>query len=62
MAKLSPADVIKPIPPGVSWTAEPRSRPWSTPPKFVTVNDVAQGYVTNLSSAGMINSTLDISG
>jgi hypothetical protein len=59
MANLSPLDVIKPVPPGISWTAEPRSRPWSTPPKFVTVNDVAQGYVNNLSSANMVNSTLD---
>jgi hypothetical protein len=59
MANLSPVDLIKPVPPGISWTAEPKSRPWSTPPKFVTVNDVAQGYVTNLSSASMINSTLD---
>jgi hypothetical protein len=59
MVNLSPVDLIKPVPPGVSWTAEPKSRPWSTPPKFVTLNDVAQGYVTNLSSAGMINSTLD---
>jgi hypothetical protein len=59
MANLSPVDLIKPVPPGVSWTAEPRSRPWSTPPKFVTVSEVAQGYVTNLSSANMINSTLD---
>lgn len=59
MANVNPVDFIKPVPPGISWTAEPRSRPWSTPPKFVTVNEVAQGYVTNLSSAGMINSTLD---
>ncbi len=59
MANLSPVDLIKPVPPGVSWTAEPKSRPWSTPPKFVTLNDVAQGYVTNMSSASMINSTLD---
>ena len=59
MANLSPVDVIKPAPPGVSWTAEPKSRPWSTPPKFVTVNEVAQGYVTNLSSSNMINFTLD---
>ena len=59
MANLSPVDLIKPVPPGVSWTAEPKSRPWSTPPSFVSVNEVAQGYVTNLSSAGMINSTLD---
>lgn len=59
MAKLNPVEFIKPVPPGVSWTAESRSRPWSTPPKFVKVNEVAQGYVTNLSSTNMINSTLD---
>jgi hypothetical protein len=59
MANLSPVDIIKPVPPGISWTAEPRGRPWSTPPKFVKVSDVAQGYVTNLSSANMINNTLD---
>lgn len=59
MDKFNTVDVIKPVPPGISWTAEPRSRPWSTPPKFVTVSEVAQGYVTNLSSANMINSTLD---
>jgi hypothetical protein len=59
MAKLSSIDLIRPVPPGISWTAEPRSRPWSTPPKYVKVSDVAQGYVTNLSSANMINSTLD---
>jgi hypothetical protein len=59
MANLSPVDLIRPVPPGISWTAEPRSRPWSTPPKFVEVKDVAQGYVTNLSSANMINFTLD---
>lgn len=59
MANLNSVDLIKPVPPGISWTAEPRSRPWSTPPKFVTVIDVAQGYVNNLSSASMINSTLD---
>lgn len=59
MANVNPVDFIKPVPPGISWTAEPRSRPWSTPPKFVKVSEVAQGYVTNLSSASMINSTLD---
>lgn len=59
MADLSPVDIIRPVPPGISWTAEPRSRPWSTPPKFVEVKDVAQGYITNLSSTNMINNSLD---
>ena len=59
MADLSPVDVIKPVPPGISWTDEPRSQPWTTPPKLVSVKDVAQGYITNMSSSSMINSTLD---
>jgi hypothetical protein len=60
MAKLTPFDVIKPVPPGISWTAEPRSRPWSTPPKFVNVAEIAQTYVDNMSSPTAINSTLGL--
>ena len=57
---LSPVDVIKPVPPGISWTAPAKGRPWTTPPKFVKVSDIAQGYIDNLSSAGMMNSILDV--
>lgn len=57
---LSPADIIKPVPPGISWTAPPKGRPWTNPPKFVKVSDVAQGYIDNLSSASMMNSILDV--
>jgi hypothetical protein len=57
--KLTPVDVIKPVAPGVSWTAPPKGRPWTTPPKFVKVSDIAQGYINNLSSPSMINSMLD---
>lgn len=59
-SNLSPADLIKPVPPGVSWTAPPKGRPWTNPPKFVKVSDVAQGYIDNLSSASMMNSILDV--
>jgi hypothetical protein len=59
MADLSPVDFIKPVPPGISWTDEPRSTPWSTPPKLVNVSEIAQTYIDGLSSAEMLNSTLD---
>jgi len=60
MAKLSPVDVIKPVPPGISWTDEPRSQPWTTPPKMVNVSEIAQTYVDKLSSPETINNTLDL--
>jgi hypothetical protein len=60
MVNKAPAsDVIKPIPAGVSWTAPAKGRPWSTPPRFVNVSDVAQQYIDRLSSADSINAILD---
>lgn len=59
-SKLTPLDVVKPVPPGVSWTAPPKGRPWSNPPKLTKISDVAQGYIDNLSSASMMNSILDV--
>ena len=57
---LSPMDVIKPTPPGISWTAPPKGRGWSTPPRLVKIDEIAQGYINNLSSADMMNSILDV--
>jgi hypothetical protein len=57
--KLSAADVIKPVPAGISWTAPPKGRPWSNPPKFVDVSDVAQQYIDKLSSSDIVNNVLD---
>lgn len=57
---LSPVDLIKQVPPGISWTAPAKGRPWTTPPRFVKVSDVAQGYIDNLSSAGIMNNILDV--
>lgn len=57
---LSAVDLIKPVPPGISWTAPPKGRPWTTPPRFVKVGDVAQGYIDNLSSSAMMNPILDV--
>lgn len=60
MANLSPVDFIKPVPPGISWTAEPRSSPWSVPPQLVNVNEVAQRYITSISAPSAINGALDV--
>lgn len=60
MAKLSPADLIKPVPPGISWTDNPRSTPWNTPPQLVKVEEVAQRYIDSLSMPNTINSALDV--
>lgn len=58
MANMSPVDFIKPVPPGISLTIEPRSRPWSNPPKLVKVSEIAQGYIDNLSTPSAINNAL----
>jgi hypothetical protein len=58
--KLSPVDVIKPVPAGGSWTDAPKSRPWQNPPKLVNIDELAQQYIDRMSSAKIINSTLDV--
>lgn len=60
MAEMSPVDLIKPVPPGISWTDNPRSTPWNTPPKLVKVEEVAQRYIDSLSMPNTINSALDV--
>jgi|APGre2960657404_1045060.scaffolds.fasta_scaffold05742_3 hypothetical protein len=60
MANMSPVDFIKPVPSGISWTDNPRSTPWNTPPKLVKVQDVARRYIASLSQPNTINSALDV--
>lgn len=60
MADMSPADFIKPVPPGIALTDNPRSTPWNTPPKLVKVEDVAQRYIDALSMPNTINGALDV--
>lgn len=60
MANMSPVDLIKPVPPGISWTDNPRSTPWNTPPQIVKVEEVAQRYIDSLSMPNTINSALDV--
>ena len=60
MANMSPIDLIRPVPAGISWTADTKTRPWGTPPKLVKVQDVAQRYIASLSQPNTINSALDV--
>lgn len=60
MADMSPIDFIKPVPAGISWTDNPKSTPWNTPPQLVKVQDVAQRYINTLSSPSVINGMLDV--
>lgn len=58
MANLTPVDLVMPVPPGVSWTDPEKGRPWTQPPKMTNISDVAQAYVTMLSSDKSISSIL----
>ena len=46
-------------PPGVSWTAPDKSRPWQNPPKLVNVSDVAGYYVDAIGNGETLNDLLD---
>ena len=52
-------EMFQPIPPGVSWTAPPKSRPWLNPPTDVNVVDIANTYISLLGSEEMVNDILD---
>ncbi len=52
-------EMFQPVPPGVSWTAPPKSRPWLNPPVDVNVVDVANTYISLLGSEEMVNDILD---
>lgn len=52
-------DMAVPVPPGVSWTAPAKSRPWLNPPKAISVAAVAKGYIDALGQAEVANDILD---
>jgi len=58
---MSTVAEVNPIytPPGVSWTAPPKSRPWQNPPKYVKVEEVAAYYIMMLSNENIIDSALE---
>lgn len=52
-------EVFQPVPPGVSWTAPPKSRPWLNPPKDTDVVTIANTYISLLGSEEVANDILD---
>lgn len=56
----NPVDVVGYTPPGISWTAPEKSRPWQQPPQLVDMMDVAGYYIMSLSSDEMLDDLLDI--
>lgn len=52
-------NVAAPVPPGLSWTAPQKGRPWLQPPKRVKVDEVAYMYMATLSMPEMANEMLD---
>ena len=52
-------DVFVPTPPGISWTAEPKSRPWMRPPQETDVVKIANNYIDMLGNPELMNDLLD---
>lgn len=57
--ELTAGQVLQSVPAGISWTAPPKSRPWQNPPKYTKLSDIADIYVSKLSSGDMANAVLD---
>jgi hypothetical protein len=52
-------DVYHPVPPGISWTAAPKSRPWLRPPQETDIVKIANNYIDMLGSTALMNDILD---
>lgn len=52
-------EMFQPVPPGVSWTAPPKSRPWLNPPKDTDIVEIANTYISLLGSEQVVNDVLD---
>lgn len=53
------ADMAVAVPPGISWTAPLKGRPWMNPPKTVSVTDLAQRYIAAIGDEASMNDVLD---
>ena len=54
-----PNDAFKSQVPGISWTVPPKSYAWQRPPKFASVAEVAQDYITRLGNKEALDDLLD---
>jgi hypothetical protein len=57
--EITAGQALRSIPAGISWTAPEKSRAWQNSPKYTQFSDVANSYVSMLSSKDMANSVLD---
>jgi hypothetical protein len=60
MATQNNINMHQSVPPGISWTAPEKSRPWHNPPKMTKVSQIAEMYMNQLSSPSIANHTLDV--
>lgn len=54
-----PQDAFRSQVPGISWTVPPKSYAWQKPPKFASVAEVAQDYITRLGNKEAMDDLLD---
>lgn len=47
------------IPPGISWTMPEKSMAWQNPPKYTSITDIADSYISMLSSPELADDVLD---
>ena len=52
-------EMFQPVPPGVSWTAPPKSRPWLNPPEETDIVAIANNYISTLGDEASVNDVLD---
>lgn len=55
MAIKNPSDMLDAPIPGMSLTAEPKSRPWQRPPQYVELDDVVSYYLERAGNENAIN-------
>ena len=52
-------EVFQSIPPGLSWTAPAKSRPWLNPPKETDIVTIANDYISSFADESTVNDMLD---
>lgn len=59
MENKNPVDLVSYTPPGISWTAPEKSRPWQQPPQLTDISKVAVYYIATVSDEELMDDLLD---
>jgi hypothetical protein len=59
MENKNPVDLVNYTPPGISWTAPEKSRPWQQPPQVTNVSDVCIYYIGVVSNPETMDDMID---